>query len=102
MEIRELATTDTYNKKMIPNLGIIFSFPQKTTNTKNTKKIFWKDPCNFYKNRIFRPIQNTSVKKILFGHGRFSIDFSKRKKQENCRVFPGLLGGPDFQNLNSS
>jgi hypothetical protein len=30
MEIRELATTDTYNKKMIPNLGIIFSFPQKT------------------------------------------------------------------------
>jgi hypothetical protein len=59
-------------------------------------------PCNFYKIRVFKPITNISAKKILFRHGRFSMDFSKRKKLENCRVFPGLLGGPDFQILNSS
>jgi hypothetical protein len=39
------------------------------------KNIIWKNPCNFYKNRRFRPIQNTSVKKILFSDGRFSMDF---------------------------
>ena len=50
-------------------MGIIFSFPRKTTNTKNTKNtkntFLEKNPCNFYKNRIFKPIQNTSAKKYF-------------------------------------
>ena len=54
MEIRELATTDTYNKKMIPNLGIIFSFPQKTTNTKNTKKNILEGSLQFLQKSNFQ------------------------------------------------
>jgi hypothetical protein len=80
-------------------VDVVVSLNDWIVTKKNT---FTENPCNFYKNRRFRPIQNTSVKKILFSDGRFSIDFSKRKKQENCRVFPGLLGVRLPQSLISS
>jgi hypothetical protein len=78
-----------------------FVTKQKRQKIKNKKINLCWIPAISTKNRGFRPIQNTSAKKILFCCGRFSMDFSKWKKLENCRVFPGLLGVRLPQNYNS-